>query len=106
MPQGNENVGAIDAASLNDEQSRTKILDKDGIDDLDHRCKEDSNRMPELKDDQDQANDEEVCLDLSEPSAEVMDYARRELGETEEVRCRTLQELRDMIYGNFWIFLQ
>ncbi|XP_034175121.1 alpha-tocopherol transfer protein isoform X1 [Osmia lignaria lignaria] len=99
MPQENENGGAIDAASLNGEQSRAKILDKDGIDDLDHhRCKDDSNKMPELKDDQDQANDEEVCLDLSEPSAEVMDYARRELGETEEVRCRTLQELRDMIY--------
>lgn len=55
--------------------------------------------MPELNDDvDDELDDEQVCLDLSEPSPDVMEYARRELGETEDVKCRTLQELRDMIY--------
>lgn len=44
--------------------------------------------------------EEELSLDLEEPSQEVMEYARRELGETEEVKCQTLQELREMIYGN------
>ncbi|XP_034941872.1 alpha-tocopherol transfer protein-like [Chelonus insularis] len=43
--------------------------------------------------------DEELDLDLSEElPPEVMEYAKRELGETEEVKCQTLQELRDMIY--------
>lgn len=65
-------------------------------------CCNDSNGMPEFKDDQIQSNDEEVCLDLGEPSPEVMEYARRELGETDDVKCRTLQELRDMIYGNYY----
>lgn len=43
-------------------------------------------------------DDEEVNLDLNQPSDEVMEYARRELGETEEIKCQTIQELRDMIY--------
>ncbi|XP_044583551.1 alpha-tocopherol transfer protein isoform X1 [Cotesia glomerata] len=42
--------------------------------------------------------DEELDLDLEEISPEVMEYAKRELGETDEVKCQTLQELRDMIY--------
>ncbi|XP_031849806.1 alpha-tocopherol transfer protein isoform X2 [Nomia melanderi] len=54
--------------------------------------------MPEPEDDQVQPDDEEVNLDTGEPSPEVMEYARRELGETEEVKCQTIQELRDMIY--------
>ncbi|XP_076671503.1 alpha-tocopherol transfer protein isoform X2 [Andrena cerasifolii] len=54
--------------------------------------------MPELNGDEAEVRDEEVTLDLGEPSAEVMDYARRELGETDEVKCQTIQELRDMIY--------
>ncbi|KAK0086684.1 hypothetical protein PV326_005477, partial [Microctonus aethiopoides] len=44
------------------------------------------------------SNDEELDLDLAEPTPEVMEYAKRELGETDEVKCQTLQELRDMIY--------
>ncbi|KAH0551184.1 hypothetical protein KQX54_000612, partial [Cotesia glomerata] len=40
--------------------------------------------------------DEELDLDLEEISPEVMEYAKRELGETDEVKCQTLQELRDM----------
>lgn len=55
--------------------------------------------MPELKNDHELENDEEISLDLCEPPPEVMEYARRELGETEEVKCQTLQEFRDMIYG-------
>lgn len=55
--------------------------------------------MPELKDDQLLQDDEEISLDFSIPP-EVMEYARRVLGETDEVKCQTLQELRDMIYGN------
>ncbi|XP_012289201.1 alpha-tocopherol transfer protein isoform X2 [Orussus abietinus] len=43
-------------------------------------------------------DDEEVNLDLNEPSPEVMEFSRRELGETDEVKCQTLQELRDTIY--------
>ncbi|KAH0554346.1 hypothetical protein KQX54_009769 [Cotesia glomerata] len=48
--------------------------------------------------------DEELDLDLEEISPEVMEYAKRELGETDEVKCQTLQELRDMIYGNYYHF--
>ncbi|XP_043491337.1 alpha-tocopherol transfer protein-like isoform X1 [Polistes fuscatus] len=55
-------------------------------------------KMPELKDEQIELNDEIVNLDLDEPPPEVMEYARREVGETDEVKCQTLQELRDMIY--------
>lgn len=55
--------------------------------------------MPE-REHQDLENDEEISLDLCEPPPEVIEYARRELGETDEVKCQSLQELRDMIYGN------
>lgn len=51
-------------------------------------------------------DDEELTLDLEEPSPEVMEYARKELGETEEVKCQTLQELREMIYGNLKFHVQ
>lgn len=62
--------------------------------------KEDSRgaKMPELKDELIEPDDEIVNLDLDEPPPEVMEYARRELGETEEVKCQTLQEFRDLIY--------
>ncbi|XP_072758675.1 alpha-tocopherol transfer protein [Anoplolepis gracilipes] len=53
--------------------------------------------MPELKDDQLLQDDEQISLDFSIPP-EVQEYARRVLGETDEVKCQTLQELRDMIY--------
>ncbi|XP_063976330.1 alpha-tocopherol transfer protein [Diachasmimorpha longicaudata] len=44
-------------------------------------------------------DEEELDLDLEEPPPpEVLEYARRELGETDEVKCQTLDELRDMIY--------
>lgn len=57
--------------------------------------------MPELENQEEQLeNDEQIGLDLNEPPPEVMEYARRELGETDEVKCQTLQEFRDMIYGN------
>ncbi|XP_033207200.1 alpha-tocopherol transfer protein-like isoform X3 [Belonocnema kinseyi] len=43
-------------------------------------------------------DEENLTLDFEEPSPEVMEYARRELGESDEVKCQTLQELREMIY--------
>lgn len=58
-----------------------------------------TDEMPELKDDQLLRDDEQISLDFSIPP-EVMEYARRMLGETDEIKCQTLQELRDMIYGN------
>ncbi|XP_012267007.2 alpha-tocopherol transfer protein [Athalia rosae] len=55
--------------------------------------------MPEPKSEEEEtSDDEEVDLDLGEPSEEVMEYARRELGETEEAKCQSIQELRDLIY--------
>ncbi|KYN07796.1 PREDICTED: alpha-tocopherol transfer protein-like [Cyphomyrmex costatus] len=56
-----------------------------------------ADNMPELEN-YDEFDDEQITLDLSEPPPEVMEYSRRELGETEEVKCQTLQEFRDMIY--------
>lgn len=41
---------------------------------------------------------DELALDLGEPSEEVMEYARRELGETEDIKYQTLNDLREMIY--------
>ncbi|KAF7409766.1 hypothetical protein HZH68_004147 [Vespula germanica] len=57
-----------------------------------------ASKMPELKDELIEHDDEIVNLDLDEPPPEVMEYARREVGETDEVKCQTLQELRDLIY--------
>lgn len=53
------------------------------------------------EDDEDVDDDEEVNLDVGEPPEEVMEYAERVLGETDEVKCVTIQELRDMIYGRY-----
>lgn len=38
-------------------------------------------------------------LDLVNIPPEVEEYARTEVGETEETKSRTISELRDMIYG-------
>ena len=51
-------------------------------------------------------DDEDLTLDLEELSPEVMEYARRELGENDEVKCQTLHELREMIYGNLKFYMQ
>lgn len=76
---------------------RQKDLDVKGQEDLE-ACKG-ADDMPELKNDQEELmEDEQITLDLCEPPPEVVEYARRELGETEEVKCQTLQEFRDMIY--------
>lgn len=111
MPQRNESDGigggvvAAVVGRLRDEareilleRRRSVVEDGGGID----VGKPSRDGMPELKDDRGEplVDDEEVCLDLGEPSQDVIDYARRELGETDDVKCRTLQELRDMIYGN------
>lgn len=101
MPsQGNESSGI--AAALREvearEATRRRVLVERRID----VGKRGGDGMPEddRRGEDDPLDDEEVCLDLGEPSQEVIDYARRELGETDDVKCRTLQELRDMIYGN------
>lgn len=45
-------------------------------------------------------------LDLVTIPPEVEEYARTELGETEEIKTRTISELQDLIYGEFvFIFL-
>ncbi|XP_008210093.1 alpha-tocopherol transfer protein isoform X2 [Nasonia vitripennis] len=45
-----------------------------------------------------QPDDEELALDLDFIPDEALEYARRELGETDEVKCQTIHELREMIY--------
>ncbi|KAK3910664.1 Alpha-tocopherol transfer protein-like [Frankliniella fusca] len=42
--------------------------------------------------------DDHASMDLSEPSDEEMEIARKVLGETEDTKTRTLQELKDIIY--------
>ncbi|XP_032668648.1 alpha-tocopherol transfer protein isoform X2 [Odontomachus brunneus] len=76
-----------DAADTADAKREEKLKFRDGPD-----------NMPELNDNHGVQEDEQLSLDLNEPTSEVMEYARRELGETDEVKCQTLQEFRDMIY--------
>nr|XP_031849804.1 alpha-tocopherol transfer protein-like isoform X1 [Nomia melanderi] len=106
MPQGDENAieAVIPAEKDRLEYDKGEVIGEDRpllgekIDDRKRGRLEDLTGMPEPEDDQVQPDDEEVNLDTGEPSPEVMEYARRELGETEEVKCQTIQELRDMIY--------
>lgn len=109
MPQekGKISNGVGSGALTNDSRGPTNGSDAEnqrtageGKSDAERQEDLESADMPELKD-QELEVDEQVSLDLSEPSPEVMEYARKELGETDEVKCQTLQELRDMIYGNF-----
>lgn len=117
MPQENEKTSDVDAepqTTLKDRQGSTerksedrRNLDKQQVHAADAKEKEDNLKlredfddMPELKDDHGVQEDMEISLDLSEPPPEIMEYAKRELGETDEVKCQTLQEFRDMIYGN------
>lgn len=61
-------------------------------------------KMPNYSDNEEEVGDlEDVVADLDLVSIppEVEEYARSELGETEEVKTRTISELQDMIYGNF-----
>lgn len=64
------------------------------------KLREGPDNMPELNDDHGVQEDVQLTLDLDEPSSEVMECAKREIGETDEVKCQMLQEFRDMIYGN------
>lgn len=41
-------------------------------------------------------------LDLETIPPEVAEYARTELGETDELKTRTISELQDMIYGELY----
>lgn len=45
-----------------------------------------------------QPDDVSCELDLGEPPAELVEYAREELGESPDTRAAALQELRDMIF--------
>ena len=108
MPQGNENSNCVESRtpakdhelSIGSDSKNQRTLSTSDVkkqEDL-KTCKAIDN-MPELENN-DKLDDEQITLDLSEPPPEVMEYARRELGETEEVKCQTLQEFRDMIFGN------
>lgn len=50
----------------------------------------------------DEVGDVEAALDLETLPPKVQEYARDVLGETPETRVRALQELSDIIYGNFY----
>jgi hypothetical protein len=63
-----------------------------------------NNIMPEPNETISKPDDEELTLDLDVIPPEVLEYARRELGETDEVKCRTIHELKEMIYGNTRLF--
>lgn len=58
--------------------------------------------MPNYSDTEEEVGDlEDVLadLDLVNIPPEVEEYARTEVGETEETKGRTISQLRDMIYG-------
>lgn len=98
---------AFDSATLKIFQDK----DEPGLSSADSGCCEDNRSSPSLSDDMPEpkeddvsgvvanAPDEELTLDLDHVPEEVQEYARRELGETEEVKCQTIHELREMIYG-------
>lgn len=67
-----------------------------GYEDDDDDISETSSQKDELED-----NLEDVAaeLDLGEPSDELKDFARRNLGESPDTRLNLVQELRNMIYG-------
>lgn len=100
----NGNVGPWTKEKQNDAEKNhedQEILGKkkaDVVKEKDLKVHKHDDDMPELTGDQ-VLLDEQIYLDLNEPPSDVMEYARRELGETEEVKCQMLQELRDMIYG-------
>lgn len=112
MPQGNEKTsnGAGSRTPTKDHHSPLIASDAEdqktlGKEKSDVKEQEDlefcegTDNMPELKDPE-LEDDEQVNLDLKDPPPEVMEYARRELGETDEIKCQSLQEFRDIIYGN------
>lgn len=40
-------------------------------------------------------------LDFGEPPDELLEYARKNIGENPETRCQVISEFRDLIYGKF-----
>ncbi|XP_070153488.1 alpha-tocopherol transfer protein [Polyergus mexicanus] len=109
MPQDNQRISngvgseTITTKHQQDDKPEKDSGDQGTHDEQEADVKEDlkfrkgADEMPELKDDQLLRDDEQISLDFDVPP-DVMEYARRELGETDEVKCQTLQELRDMIY--------
>lgn len=107
MPQDSQrvNIGVKPETKHHQDKSERDSKDQESLGAQKTDVKEDlelrkgADEMPELKDDLLLQDDEQITLDLEYVPPEVMEYARRVLGETDEVKCQTLQELRDMIYG-------
>jgi len=109
MPQENEKTSnGVESRTLTKDQrspliasdaedQKTFVKEKSDVKKQDLELCEGTDNMPELKDPE-LDDEEQISLDLTDPPPEVMEYARRELGETEEVKCQSLQEFRDMIY--------
>lgn len=106
MPQDSQrvNIGVKPETKHHQDKSERDSKDQESLGAQKTDVKEDlelrkgADEMPELKDDLLLQDDEQITLDLEYVPPEVMEYARRVLGETDEVKCQTLQELRDMIY--------
>lgn len=110
MPQGKEtskNIVESSTIPVKDHQDDVTEDSKDWIQDkrkIDVKKKKNlelcksADNMPELKDEPELLEDEQISLDLIEIPPEVMEYARREVGETDEIKCQMLQEFRDLIY--------
>ncbi|XP_058795618.1 alpha-tocopherol transfer protein-like isoform X2 [Phymastichus coffea] len=99
-----------------DGKDASERLSKSSSDDCkrsDSGCCEEDDNMPEPKelrptlqheDDDDEKTrgtrrpDEIVTLELDHIPDNVLEYARHELGESEEVKCQTIHELREMIF--------
>ena len=60
-----------------------------------------SHSQKETKDDLENFEDVEPELDLGEPPDELKEFARKHLGESPDTRPGLLQELRDVIYGEY-----
>lgn len=46
-------------------------------------------------------------LELDEPTQELLEWAKENIGEIPETRCQVLSDLRDMIYGiHFQLLIQ
>jgi hypothetical protein len=69
-----------------------------GYDDEDD---DDTHETSLQKDEMENLDDAAPELDLGEPSSKVMEFARMYLGESPDTRSSVVEELRDMIYGQY-----
>lgn len=49
-------------------------------------------------------NEVKAELELGEPPQELLDWAKREIGENPETRCQVISDFRDMIFGRYLVF--